>query len=346
MAFGAGELRIVSDPIRSPKYIFSTVTSGIASIKDLLVLVLLRLRQLIFEGPYTALEESQDIIAVNTESFLLEKLGLSSQLVDRFLRPFFEAIYVTPLAQQSSSCFRFVLRMLAEGRTSLPEKGMQAVADQLAENLTIRLNSPVAEVRPTRLRLASEWKHFDAVVLATDPEAAMKLLPEIGRIEGTSSCTWYFALPSPPPVQEPLIVLNSTQQAKSDEPTAPRLVNIAFPSLVQPTYAPAGWDLAAVTVRGNDRAGFGEDWIRTEVASLFGTDIKAWKLLRVYRLEFHQPAQRALKLGSRELFMSGVYLCGDYCAEPSLDSAMRSGQRAAESILKAAAPKKLHAEFV
>lgn len=130
LAFGAGELRIVSDPIRSPKYIFSTLTSGIASIGDLLALLVLRLKQVLFEGPYTALEEGNHLLS--TEEFL-SKLGLSNELVNRFLRPFFEAIYVTPLAQQSSACFRFVLRMLAEGRTSLPDRGMQAIPDQLAE---------------------------------------------------------------------------------------------------------------------------------------------------------------------------------------------------------------------
>jgi hypothetical protein len=58
---------------------------------------------------------------------------ISAATVTGFLRPFFEAIYVTPLVRQSSACFRFVLRMLAEGSTSLPDRGMQAVPDQLAE---------------------------------------------------------------------------------------------------------------------------------------------------------------------------------------------------------------------
>lgn len=85
-----------------------------------------------------------------------------------------------------------------------------------------------------------------------------------GGCKGTSSCTWYFALPSPPPVTEPLIVLNSTLQKAADE-DGMRLVDVAFPSLVQPTYAPAGWDLAAVTVRGS---GDKEGWLRSELEGL------------------------------------------------------------------------------
>ena len=48
----------------------------------------------------------------------------------------------------------------------------------------------------------------------------------------------------------------------------------------------------------------------------------------------HQPSQRPLR--PREpRSTSGVYLCGDHCAEPTLDSAMRSGRLAAEAVLKA-----------
>ena len=227
LAFGAGELRVVSDPLRSPKYIFSTLMSGIASIKDLLLLSLLRLKQVLFERPYTALEGDNFL---NTEDFLCQ-LGLSTELVNRFLRPFFEAIYVTPLAQQSSACFRFVLKMLAEGSTSLPERGMQAVSEQLAEGLSVSVCSPVAEIRAKQLRLGSEWKDFDAVVLATDLPSASKLFSEMENCKGTSSSTWYFALPSPP-VTEPLIVLNSTLQGKTGDSV--RLVDVA-----------TGWDLAA-----------------------------------------------------------------------------------------------------
>lgn len=199
------------------------------------------------------------------------------------------------------------------------------------QGLSVSLQSPVAELQPRQLRVGKEWKRFDAVVLAADLPAASKLFPEIGSCKGTSSCTWYFALPSPPPVTEPLIVLNSTLQ---DDGDGPRLVDVAFPSLVQPSYAPAGWDLAAVTVRGEGQGQVDEAWLRSELEALFGRSLP-WQLLRVYRLPFHQPSQ-SRDLSAREpRSASGVYLCGDHCAEPTLDSAMRSGRRAAEAVLKA-----------
>lgn len=61
-------------------------------------------------------------------------------------------------------------------------------------------------------------------------------------------------------------------------------------------------------------------------------DVSSWKLLRVYRIGFHQPAQR--RLGRPPRTAAGVYVCGDHCQEPTLDAAMRSGRRAAEAVLQ------------
>ncbi|CAE7827760.1 PPOX2 [Symbiodinium sp. CCMP2592] len=340
LAFGAGDLRIVADPTRSPKYLFKTLSAGIASFRDLFSLGILRLKQVFLEGPYAALERSSKTGArrISTEDFLTDSLCLSSNLVERFLRPFFEAIYVTPLREQSSACFEFVLRMLADGGTSLPSRGMRAIPEQLAEGLTIHLQSPVAEIRQNGLRLQSgEWKDFDAVVVAVDWPSAGKLAPEISLAQGTQSSTWYFALPSPPPVKDPIIILNSTLQRDSGSQGS-RIVNVGFPSIVQDTYAPDGWDLAAVTIRGS--CDVEERWVREELAALFGlsgSELATWQLLRVYNLGFHQPQQTRRLWPAREPFLaeSGVYLCGDHCAEPTLDSAMRSGRRAAEAILQA-----------
>ena len=43
-------------------------------------------------------------------------------------------------------------------------------------------------------------------------------------------------------------------------------MDVAFPSLVQPSYAPAGWHLAAVTLRGEEPK---EDWVRQQLSALF-----------------------------------------------------------------------------
>ena len=158
LAYGRGELRTVADPLRAPRYLWQTLppgghgramgpwggavgprTCGLASVRDLLALLRLRLGQLLWETAYSALEEPEESsteqprggeelrfprvgngwtwiylaylrllfeLAFTGSCRYLRQLGLSDSLVERFLRPFFEAIYVTPLKEQSSRCAR------------------------------------------------------------------------------------------------------------------------------------------------------------------------------------------------------------------------------------------------
>ena len=81
LAYGRGELRTVADPLRAPRYLWQTLlpggrggpramgpwggavgprTCGLASVRDLLALLRLRLGQLLWETAYSALEEPEE----------------------------------------------------------------------------------------------------------------------------------------------------------------------------------------------------------------------------------------------------------------------------------------------
>ena len=51
-----------------------------------------------------------------------------------------------------------MLRMLAEGRTSLPAEGMQAIPRQLAEGLDIQLETRVTEVSAREIKVGEARK--------------------------------------------------------------------------------------------------------------------------------------------------------------------------------------------
>merc|ERR1712039_181359 len=120
---------------------------------------------------------------------------MGSNIISQFFRPFFEAIYVSPLQEQSSAMFNFVLRMLAFGGAALPEQGMGAIPEQLASSLCgqISLSTPVEDVASTAVKVAGEWQSFDSVVVATDWPAAYALLgSDLPTPRATRSATWYF----------------------------------------------------------------------------------------------------------------------------------------------------------
>lgn len=366
LIFKGGVWHTIGDPLRTPKLLLRVLTAPIGTIVDRLRLLRLKIRQLL-ENPITPLSRPE----TNTDYHVRKTLGFSDSFVDGFLRPFFEAVFVSPLSEQSSHMFEYVLRMLADGSATLPSEGIQAVPAQLAALLphgTTQLNSEIAEVSSKGVRFRDknqEWQAFDAVVLATDWKSAARLSgSEVGGPSSTASCTWYFSKAGPPPMSEPLIALpacgpevalkrrrrqmeeNLRRQAlgmavvpgSSDESddTTPvgAILNVAFPSLVQPSYAPAGQTLVAVTTLGSDIFG-DEGRVREQLAEMFGfEEIQKWQLLRRYNIECHQPRQLPLNTGWAKpcRLSSGMYCCGDHRASPTLNAAMCSGKKCAVAV--------------
>lgn len=333
----AGQLKIVAHPLKYPWQLLGTFRTALTWGLMSSVLDVLRLLKLvvhwIFSSPYQQLETASK---VQTTWALLKELGLSDNIVNQFLRPFFEAIYVSPLQEQSSAMFNFVLRMLAFGGAALPERGMRAIPEYLASTLRgqICLSTPVEGVSSSGVKVASGWKTYDAVVVAAAWPAASTLL-ELSPPRATRSATWYFALQSPPPVTDPLIILQAygkDEPSKSEPSLTSRVVNIGFPSTVQPSYAPPGHALAAVTVMGMQAE---EAWVRSQVESMLGMDCSSWQLLRTYDIGFHQPAQVPLQLpGEVAPSVDGIFCCGDHRSYPTLDGAMLSGRLVAAAVAK------------
>jgi phytoene dehydrogenase-like protein len=139
---------------------------------------------------------------------------------------------------------------------------MGAIPQQVAADLPqnkIRLNTPVLAVSagitgaaaPVGVVLdlgSKQAVNARAAVIAADPLAASKLLGN--RLPpfpaGRASTCLYFSLPAPPPVSDPLLILNG----EPTSPTAP-VNNLVFLDSIAPSYAPLGRSLASVTVVGN-----------------------------------------------------------------------------------------------
>eukprot|EP00747_Dinoflagellata_sp_TGD_P198365 gnl/TRDRNA2_/TRDRNA2_71393_c0_seq1.p1 gnl/TRDRNA2_/TRDRNA2_71393_c0~~gnl/TRDRNA2_/TRDRNA2_71393_c0_seq1.p1 ORF type:complete len:417 (-),score=52.99 gnl/TRDRNA2_/TRDRNA2_71393_c0_seq1:161-1411(-) len=321
----AGQLSIVAHPLKCPLLLLASVRTAtqwglLTSCFDVLRLLRLALGWL-FSSPYSLLRPR---LKLETTDEFLQHLGLSSMIVQRFLRPFFEAIYVTPLSEQSSAMFQFVLRMLASGQACLPANGMRAIPEQLASSLQrpVRLSTPVEAVKPNAVQ-----------VVAADWPRARELLRSLPAVCGTRSATWYFGLPKPAPVTAPLIVLQSYGAPSEPKDVQARVVNIGFSSIVQPSYAPAGHELAAVTVMGTSQE---ESWVRAEVERILGTNCSTWRHLRTYDIGFHQPAQVPLpppECKGKEVDIEGVFCCGDHRSNPTLDGAMRNGREVAAAVI-------------
>ena len=130
--------------------------------------------------------------------------------------------------------FEFVFKMLSEGDTTLPAKGMGSIPAQLAEKLpagSIRLNSHVDSLHENELTLTGgETLSARAIVIAAEGPAAAHLVGEVEPASRSVTCFYYSA--AEPPVREPILVLNGDGAGPVN--------NFSVISEVAPSYAPPG----------------------------------------------------------------------------------------------------------
>jgi predicted NAD/FAD-dependent oxidoreductase len=95
-----------------------------------------------------------------------------------------------------------------------------------------------------------------------------------------------------------------------------------------------GRSLISVTVLGTPDHGTLEADVRRQLAGWFGAPVSGWRHLRTYVIERALPDQRPPRRSPRSpRLASGVYVCGDYRRDGSINGAMASGRDAAEALV-------------
>jgi phytoene dehydrogenase-like protein len=212
---------------------------------------------------------------------------------------------------------------------------MSAIPRQLAAELTpdmLRLSTPVDSLvdrHHVRLR-NGESIDCRAIVLAVEGREASRLTSgTIHSPEFRATTCFYFAAPQAP-FGEPLLVLNGDNEGPVN--------NLCVVSNVAKSYAPAGQALISASVVGKELMDSSDlsNTVRQQLRQWFGSQVDAWSLLRRYDIPIALPAQQAGfrdSLSGQSRLGDGLYYCGDYCETASIQGAMVSGRKAAESVI-------------
>ena len=323
-----GKFHRVADPGRRIKDLWSTLSAPIGTLGDRLRMVRLALN---------VRRETPSRIFQNPDGPTIEFLrseGFSEKIIQRFFKPFFAGVCLDPEIRTSSRVFRYIFRIFAGGDVALPGRGMAAIVDQLKADLPpdrIRTGARVESIRPEGAVLESgETIDGSAVVLATEG-------PETARLAGTTMpggsrgelCLYFGA--KIPPIDEPYLILNGNGSGWVN--------SLTVPSIVAPTYAPAGQHLISVVVIGHLDAddAAAEAVVRRELTGWFGPAVADWHHLKTYRIRHALPAQPPPisdpAIGPVTA-KPGIYICGEYGSVPGIQWALLSGRRAAEAVLK------------
>jgi phytoene dehydrogenase-like protein len=270
-----------------------------------------------------------------TLDFLRWQGRFSEEMIDGFFRPFLGGVFLEKKLITSSRFFRFVYRMFAAGEATIPERGMQAIPQQLASRLpaeSIRLKARVERIENTTAVLPTgEPIRGKSLVIATDGIEAARLSE--GRLSSTKwngVTTCYYTMETPP-LTEPILLLDGENRGP---------VNHAIMiSAANPDAAPKGQHLLSASVIGLPESSDAEldRQIRSQFLNWFGPQVSSWRLLKTYRLAESLPKQQPLDQTESDRgvrLREGVYLCGDHRENSSINGAMVSGFRAAQAILE------------
>ena len=321
-----GTLHRLDNPLRDPLTAPQTLSSGVGSLGDRLKFAALATRCAtvapgkLLEAPETTAEE------------MLRRAGLSYRIIEEFLRPFLSGVFGERALDTSSHVLAMTLRSMARGRIGVPAAGMAALPAAVAGPLPfpqLLVGARTLSIGPGLVVTEGGELRARAIIVATDPTTAARLLPMLPRPEMNALTTFYFGAQKAP-LDEPTILLDGDRREL--------VANTVVMSNAAPEYAPAGKSLIAASVVGVPApSGASEAVIRTELARMYGTRTDDWELLDVVVLPGALPAARAPQHRLRKPVElgEGLFVAGDHRDSPSIQGALAGGWRTAGAVLAA-----------
>ncbi len=323
---GTPELKLLADPSRLPKELFSTLFNGIGSINDKFKLWSLKRRLKHFSVADIFLQPELSTAEI------VKQYGFSNSFIEQFIRPFFGGILMDFELKTSRRMFDFYLKMLCEGNAVIPENGIEDIPRQLSSELApheMGLNTRVAKIDGDKVILESGME-FSApsIIIASNNLDGIAGLPVLEEVKERCSVAFYYKY-SHSPFDEAFVAINAEKG---------KLINhLAVITDVSHRYSYTSDALISVTVI-NDR-GLSDDIlsreVKKELKEWFGPGASYWELIKFYRITHAVPVSDAvsdtLSLKSTQV-RPGLFHISDYALNGSLNGALAAGKQIAQHI--------------
>ena len=327
--FGAGVaartetgLDVLAHPLRSPGLVPTTLRTAVPRPREVVALAR-------WAAPLLRPRPGRELVEVlEGRADVDRRTALDGAGVDGLLRRVVDRFFAGVLLEDDgSTADRFALLltwMFVRGVPALPRNGMQALPAQLAGTLgdRVRLGQAARRVTGTTVETDDGTWTADRVVVATGALGAAELTGvPVPATKGVVTVWW--SAPASPDTD--LLHVDARL-----EPAGP-LVNTAVVSRAAPSYAPPGRHL----VQGSAllRDGHDADAMRRHAGDLLGVDPTGWEVVARHEVPHALPAQPTPFSTARPVHHGDVVVCGDHRDTGSLQGALVSGQRAAESLL-------------
>jgi len=240
------------------------------------------------------------------------------------LTPFLSGVLFDDSMTSSRRFVDLLLRTFVRGTPAVPARGMQAMPDQLATGLDVRLGTAVRAVTATTVVTDDSTWHARAVVVATDAPAAAGLLPSLDVPVMRSGTTWWHLADAPGEAftdGAALLVVDPDRRGP--------VVNTVVVSNAAPSYSVDGRALVASTTLGTD---VDERAVVEHLTLLHGVDVTNWDTVAVHRIPATVPGMHVAATFRKPVEHQGVYVAGDHRDTASIQGALVSGRRIADAV--------------
>jgi protoporphyrinogen oxidase len=320
--FMKGKPRFFGDPLRDFGVLFSTLFSGVGTLVDKVKIFQLNLK--LKKKSIQAIFETQE----QTTLAYLKDFGFSDKVIEAFFRPFFSGIFLETELATSSRMFEFVFKLFGEGMAALPKGGIEAIAQQLTQNLqhtTFHFNTKVDTIKDAIILLQNgEQMAYNYAIIATEAHGLVENIPS-KPVTWKACQTLYFTTPSRL-YQAPFIGLITNKNS---------LINNIFYHNSLPTTQQGTGELLSVTVVKEHQ--LSEEALIAQVMQELQAEcgIEQLSFLKLYHIPKALPQLHDLQYDlSTEAtqWTNRICLAGDVQLNGSLNAAMLAGERAAERV--------------
>ncbi|PSP68323.1 phytoene dehydrogenase [Halobacteriales archaeon QS_1_69_70] len=323
----------LSDPLGDPAGAVPTLLNRDVTMGDKLRLFRLR-RELAGRDP-----EERFVGEETSIRRYLEQRGFSDGFIERFAEPFYGGITLDRSLSTSSHVFEYTFEMLAAGDAAVPADGMGAVPAQLrwraeTAGAAVETDRTVTGVATDGYGVVVETdaasRSADAVVVATDPQAAADLTGVDAPSDARGCVTVHCSLPAHQQLDTGARILLN---AAGDRPNT-----VAPMSAAAPEYAPDDRQLLAATFLGEQEAdddtlgGTVRDALAAWYPENHFGELDVVGVDRVPVAQFAQPPGFHEGLPAVDAPDGPVYLAGDHTRWSSIQGALESGRAAAEAV--------------
>lgn len=312
----------LGNPAKDFDLLFSTLFSKLATFSDKLKII-----KLYRSLKYKTFEEIFITESITTLNYLKD-FGFSEEIINNFFKPFYTGVFLEDKLETSSRMFEFTFKLFAEGKAGVPEKGIQAIPNQLVNQLKktrIHFNTKINKVEDDFIELANGDKvNYDFVIIATDPADFISNLKN-QDIKWRNVDNLYFEVENRV-INLPMIGLVSNNEALIN--------NFHYLSL-----ASREKQRISVSIIKDHKLDDNTliERVKTELDQICGIKVK--KILKHYKITKALPNILDVNYQiphTETKIKDSIFLAGDVLSNGSLNAAMLNGESAAKAVIEQA----------